>query len=648
MPLDFLTRRTGARAAARLGGPLTNAFAGSWRAFRNRYVGPRADVGLSLGSGTVAVRMRDRMDVLDDGACLAVDRRDQKILAYGAEARRYDGRTSDDIRLLRPIRGGAVTDSVAARHLLQRALKGARLSMGQPHVVLGVSAALTAMERRNVAAAAKAAGAKQVHLVDQALLAALGAGLPVLEPDGSMVVDLGAGTAELAVLASGYVLAHGALKLGGDGMDDAIRDIVRKVHAVEISASSAERLKNELADATGRYQAELAVPGRDLRTGLPTKVTVTASDVREAILPLLQSVAEEVRRVLRELSPDLLADVSRLGAVLTGGVAQMRGLAPYLEAETGLRMQVAEDPAAASGRGLERVLRDHRLRRRILAPESRGQKSLAESSETRPQRGRLIALLLLAGSLLLTLFFARDIRNLQPTPVDDRLSGAMVPMWNLAGALPFGLATATQASSLNDDVLLARLKEAERRSDVLGTENQRLRKLYKAAPRPKGWQLAPLTMAPVVARSPKEWLNAMTLGAGSQQGLKQGMVVTSAEGLVGQLAYVTDGSSRVKLLTDPSMVVSAEIKKRKASGVLYGMGDGTYELRFLDPDTKLKEGDAVTTSGVDGLFPPGMSVGRVTRVSRLRDQLHQVAVVSPSVDFGELREVLILQKGGRK
>lgn len=606
--------------------------------FQNRHSRPRADLGMLLGSATLAARMRDGESPPAEASFLAVDRRDQRVLAFGDQARRYDGRSSDQVRLVRPVRGGALADTAAGRRLFEWALGQRRVAFGA-HLVVGVSSALTPMERRSIQAAARAAGARRVHLLDQPILAALGAGLPILAPRASMVIDLGAGTCEAAILASGHVLASTARRLGGDAMDEAIRERVRRIHAVEISASSAERLKLELGRATEAGTALLGVPGRDLRTGLPTRVEVHATDVQEALRPVLAEVSEEIRGVLREVSPDALADVSERGAMLTGGVAALPGLAEYLESETGLAMRVSGDPGGAAAQGLDRVLKEPRLRARLLEPQQGSSLRTAAPTSEHRVRARTVALLILAASLLLLLFFGGDLREWQPASVDGSLSGVMVPLWSLAG-LTWG-----DGGRLEQEALGARLETAERQSRQLLAENTRLRELYRAAPRPRGWTLAPASVANVVARSPREWLSSLTVGAGARQGLKPGMVAVTRDGLVGPLVAVAPETSRVRLLVDRQSVAAAAVPSRKATGVLYGMGDGTCELRFLDPDARIREGDLVASSGLDGLYPPGLRIGRVSRVDRLRDEVHQVATVEPSVDFDALREVLLMHKG---
>ena len=331
-----------------------------------RHVG---DMAIDLGTANTLVYVRGRGIVLSEPSVVAIDERTGEVHAVGSEAQLMIGRTPASISADRPLRHGVIADFEVTEAMLRRFM-GKVLSsrFSRPRLVMCAPSGVTEVERRAVEEASLSAGASEVHLIEESLAAAIGAGLPIAEPVGRMVVDIGGGTSEVAVISLGGLVVSRSLRVGGYDLDEAITSHIRNEHRMAIGSQSAEAIKLAIAAATPQAEELVTeVRGRDLTSGLPREVQLTSSDVQSAIEGPLTDILAAVHAALEETPPELAADITKEGILLAGGGALLRGLVDRLEAETGMPTRVADAPlecvALGAGQSLEELDRMARGRR---------------------------------------------------------------------------------------------------------------------------------------------------------------------------------------------------------------------------------------------------------------------------------------------
>jgi rod shape-determining protein MreB len=320
------------------------------------------DIAVDLGTANTLVQVRGRGIVLNEPSVVAVERHGGRVHAVGLEAKRMLGRTPGGIIAVRPMRDGVIADVDMAetmlRHFLARVVP--RRMFGQkPRVVIGVPSGITEMERRAVRAAVYSAGAGEVFLISEPMAAAIGVGLPVVSPRGSMVVNVGGGTSEIGVIALSGMVSDASIRVGGNEFDEAIQAFVRKSHNLLIGEATAEAVKIQIGSAfpTGE-EATMEVNGRDLVSGIPKTVRLYSEEIRECIQEPVQAIMGAVRRALETTPPELSADIVDEGIVMTGGSALLRGLDRLMAAETGLPIHLDQEPLSCVVRGAGMVLDD--------------------------------------------------------------------------------------------------------------------------------------------------------------------------------------------------------------------------------------------------------------------------------------------------
>jgi len=326
-----------------------------------RRLRPVSHVGMDLGTANTIITVRGEGVVLDEPTVAALDK-SGAITSVGLEAKRMLGRTPDHLRALRPMKDGVIADFLVAEQLIRRFLLVA-LSRGlfrvRPTVLIAVPSCITEVERRAVRDAAESAGVTRLLMVAEPLAAAIGAGLPVDAPTGSMVVDLGGGTTDVAIIALSGIVCDTSIRVGGDELDTAIVHSMRRQQNLLIGESTAEAMKIRLGSVLAHEgERTMLVKGRDLVSGLPRTTTVEAAAIRDAIREPLESVVNAVRRALEQVPPELGSDLIEHGITLTGGGALLRGLDQLLHLETGLPVHVAAEPLRVVAHGVERILED--------------------------------------------------------------------------------------------------------------------------------------------------------------------------------------------------------------------------------------------------------------------------------------------------
>jgi rod shape-determining protein MreB len=329
-----------------------------------------ADVGIDLGTANTLVHVRGRGIVLNEPSVVAVSKRTGQVLAVGTEARRMLGRTPADIIAMRPLRNGVIADfdhtEQMIRHFIARAHNRA-WHVTHPRVVLGVPSGVTEVEKRAVTDAATMAGAREAHLIEEPMAAAIGAGLPIQAAGGSMIVDIGGGTTEVAVISLGGVVAATSVRVGGDEMDDAVVQYVRRTMGLLIGERTAEDIKIAMGSAFPMSEERsFLVRGRDLISGLPKTVEMTSSHVREALSGVLIDIVRAVRSTLDSTPPELVEDIMERGIVVCGGGALLAGLDQLFAHETLMPVRIADDPLTCVVRGTGIVLEEIDILNRVL------------------------------------------------------------------------------------------------------------------------------------------------------------------------------------------------------------------------------------------------------------------------------------------
>ncbi|HHY37010.1 MAG TPA: rod shape-determining protein [Firmicutes bacterium] len=320
------------------------------------------DMGIDLGTASVLVYVKGKGIVLKEPTVVAIERDTKRMLAVGEAARRMIGRTPGNIVAIRPLHNGVIADYDITEGMLKHFISkvcGRRLFL-RPRIMVCVPSGVTTVEKRAVVEAAMRAGARKTYLIEEPLAAALGAGLDISEPSGNMVVDVGGGTTDIAVMSLGGVVLSQSLRVGGDDLDESIIRYVKRVYNLMIGERTAEEVKINIgtADPLGRSES-IEIRGRDLVTGLPKNIRITSEETLEAMMEPLASIVDGVKAVLEKTPPELASDIMDRGVMMTGGGALLHGLDRLLARETGLPIHVAEDPvscvALGTGKALESI-----------------------------------------------------------------------------------------------------------------------------------------------------------------------------------------------------------------------------------------------------------------------------------------------------
>jgi rod shape-determining protein MreB len=327
-----------------------------------------SDLAIDLGTANTLVFARGRGVVISEPSIVAINKATNNVEAVGMEAKQMLGRTPGNIVAIRPMRDGVIANFEVAEKMLQHFIRKAHngKTWVSPRVVIGIPSGITQVERRAVEDSAYRAKASEVYLVEEAVAAAIGAGLPITEPHGHIVVDIGGGTTDIAVISLGGIVYSKAVRTAGDAMDDAISEFVKRKYNLLIGERTAEEIKMKLGSAfTFDEPLEMEVRGRNLVEGVPRTITIRDLEVREALDTAVSSIVDAVRVALERTPPELSADIIDRGIVLTGGGALLRNFDKRLQAETGLPVSVAEDPLTSVVVGAGKMLSDFALLKRV-------------------------------------------------------------------------------------------------------------------------------------------------------------------------------------------------------------------------------------------------------------------------------------------
>lgn len=320
------------------------------------------DIGIDLGTSTVLVYVKDKGIVLNEPSVIAVDEDTKDLVAVGEEAKRMIGRTPSNIRAVRPLREGVIADFDIAQQMVRYFIEKVHThhTLLHPRVVIGVPSGITEVERRAVREAALQAGVREVHLIKEPMAAAIGTDLPVDEPTGNIVCDIGGGTTEIAVICLGGIVVGKSIRVAGDKMDEATVDYLKKKYNLLVGSHTAEEIKIAIGSAyPSKNEKEMQVKGRDIIAGLPKTLTINGEEIRNALDSTVMAIVSTIKSALEETPPELSSDIMERGIILAGGGALLRGIDKRIAQETGIPVHLAADPltcvALGTGKYLEQL-----------------------------------------------------------------------------------------------------------------------------------------------------------------------------------------------------------------------------------------------------------------------------------------------------
>lgn len=345
------------------------------------------DIGIDLGTANILVHVKGKGIVIREPSIVARHKKTKEIIAIGREAKKMLGKTPSSIETIRPLRGGVISDFDATQSMIKHYIREVHSvesffpkSLIHPKVVIGIPSAITEVQRRAVWEAALSAGARSAYLIEEPMAAAIGAELSVFAPTGMMVVDIGGGTTEIAVISLGGIVVSRSLRFAGDDMDQAILHYVRLRHGMLLGEKTAEEVKMKIGSAyevreqqrakskeqnDKEKESVMIVRGRDIETGLPRSLKLTESDIREALSPVLTRIIEGIADVLEESPPELTGDILEHGILLTGGGAHLKGLDKLIMERTHIPVVIADEPLTTVVKGAAKVLEDEKLLNRV-------------------------------------------------------------------------------------------------------------------------------------------------------------------------------------------------------------------------------------------------------------------------------------------
>lgn len=332
------------------------------------------DLGVDMGTSNTNILVLGKGVAVREPTMVARNKKTKEIVAVGSEAKKMVGRTPGQLETIRPLKDGVISDFDAASGLLSYYFKklhqshGFKIRIPKPRVAVSIPTGVTDVERKAVQDAVLVAGARTAYLIEEPMAAAIGAELPIFEAVGALMVDIGGGTTDLAVISLGGIVINKSLRIAGDEMDEAIINFLRLKYSLLIGLPTAESLKIQIGsakEARGKDEKQAVISGRDLSTGLPRSLRVNANEVREALFPVINQILSAVSGIIEETPPELLGDITQKGIFLSGGISQLPGLSELVTEATKMPCNVVKDPMTAVVRGCGKVLADEKLLHRV-------------------------------------------------------------------------------------------------------------------------------------------------------------------------------------------------------------------------------------------------------------------------------------------
>ena len=336
------------------------------------------DIGIDLGTANILVTLKGKGIIVNEPSVVAIDRKTQRILATGYEAKEMLGRTPTQIKAVRPMKDGVIADFTATQLMLKNIIYKIcqRYNVGRPRVVIGVPSGITEVEERALEEAVLQAGAKEVYLIEEPMAAAIGASLDIAEPSGNIIVGIGGGTTEVAVISLGGIVVSNSIRIAGDELDEEIVNYIKRELNLAIGNSTAEQIKKEIGCAMPLVtEMSMEISGRDLTTGLPQTLSISSTQVEEAIKESIEKIVEIVKQTLERTPPELSSDIMEKGIVLSGGGALIKNLDKLISQKTEMPVYIAEEPLECVVKGTGKTLEDLEKLKTVLI-NSRKKKSL--------------------------------------------------------------------------------------------------------------------------------------------------------------------------------------------------------------------------------------------------------------------------------
>lgn len=319
------------------------------------------DIGIDLGTANILVTLKGKGIVLNEPSVVALDLKNRNILATGREAKEMLGRTPEQIKAVRPLKDGVIADFTATQLMLKNIIHkiGQRYNIGRPRVVVGVPSGITEVEERAVEESVLQAGAREVYLIEEPMAAAIGANMDIAEPSGNIIVDIGGGTTEVAVISLGGIVVSNSIRVAGDELDEDIVNYIKRERNLAIGDTTAELIKKEIGCAMPLVtEAKMEVRGRDLATGLPETIEINSQEVQFAMQESIDKIVEIVKQTLEKTPPELASDIMEKGIILAGGGALIKNIDKLLSIRTEMPVYIAEDPLDCVVKGTEKTLED--------------------------------------------------------------------------------------------------------------------------------------------------------------------------------------------------------------------------------------------------------------------------------------------------
>ena len=574
--------------------------------------------------------------MVNEPSIVAINKNTGEVEAVGKEAKEMLGRTPGNIVAIKPMKDGVIADFKVTEKMLNYFIQKAhnRKMLVHPRIVIGVPSEITQVEKRAVEDSAYRAKASEVYLVEQAMVAAIGAGLPITEPSGNMVVDIGGGTTDIAVISLSGIVYSRSVRMAGNQMDEAITNYLKRKYNLLIGERTAEQIKIEIGSAFPLDKPlTMEIKGRNLIEGVPKTITIDDSEIREALGECIATIMNAIRVALERTPPELSADISDRGIVLTGGGALIKNLDKRIREETGLPVSIADDPLASVVLGTGKMLSaisgccgrsrstgESRFRRQSSRPQFHGivfqplpQRSGADcrapgagdrpggaGAPARPQcpgQRRSAADSLLgrgpghaAGEAAAWHGQRHSRRVVELRRSDPRPAAEQGPQGRTG-----------PAQRLEEDSMAEDARQGQRLQALLGFKEKYV---YKTV------------AAQVIGTSGTEQSQVLLIDKGSKDGIKPDMPVITPDGIVGKTRDVFRHTSQVLEISDSTSGAGVILEKTRIRGVLRGDTWGQPEIVNVSPDERIQRGEPVLTSGGDAIYPRGLAVGTVDRTVR--------------------------------
>ena len=617
-----------------------------------------SDLAIDLGTANTLVFAKGKGIVVNEPSIVAINKTSSEVVAVGREAKDMLGRTPGNVVAIKPMKDGVIADFKVTEKMLTYFIQKAhnRRVLVHPRIVIGVPSEITPVEKRAVQDSAYRARASEVYLVEQAMAAAIGAGLPIEEPSGNMVVDIGGGTTDIAVISMSGIVYSRSVRVAGNEMDEAVMHYLKRKYNLLVGERTAEQIKMEIGSA---YPLEkpltMEVKGRNLIEGVPRTVTIDDSEIREALSECVATILNAIRVALERTPPELSADISDRGIVLTGGGALMKNLDKRIREETGLPVSIADDPLASVVLGTGKMLSDFHCCAWFRSTKNRdagtrGVRGAGYIMLAIPSRHRSLTLLgvVLAAQMLL---LAMQIKREQQV--------RLIRVWAVEAVAPLGRAAAGSstewaapgATTSPCATCASRMKQLHAELDRLKTAQRRTRRPRRRSRPPVAacWDSAtahaevPMLAARVIGASPDTGSRIIFLSRGSRDGVKRDMGVITPEGVVGKIVAVYPDTSQVLLLSDKDSGVGA------LSGGYAHPRPGARQRRSASGDG-VRQQRRQSSERASPCSPPVRTASfrrtcRSARSSSTKPDPHspfQMISIKPAAHLDQLEEVLVL------